>query len=102
MPTIEQPVYAVYCRLSRKKYIRRRGRRRNPDETVVVQEAIIRKYAAEKGLAISEAHIYIDNHRSAWKATGRREGWNAMMAAGRRHEFDGLLAYKTAVARHFR
>jgi site-specific DNA recombinase len=77
MPTTDAPIYAVYCRLSSKKPKGRRGRQRRDNETVVAQEAIIRKYAAEKGLAISEAHIYVDNHRSAWKPTGRREAWNA-------------------------
>ena len=38
--------------------------------------------------------MYVDNDRSAWKADGKREAWDAMIAAGRRSEFAGLLAYK--------
>jgi DNA invertase Pin-like site-specific DNA recombinase len=86
----DQPVYAIYCRLSRKPA----GRKRRDNETVERQEALCRKYAAEQGLAVSEAHVYADNHRSAWKARGPRPRWDAMVAAGKRGEFDGILAYK--------
>ncbi len=86
--TAPMPVYAIYCRLSRKKT------RSRTDKTVERQEALCRKYAAEQGLAIAEGHLYVDPHRSAWKPDGKREAWDAMIAAGQRREFDGLLAYK--------
>ena len=57
------PGYAIYARLSRKPA----GRKRNDRETVQRQEMLCRKYAAENGIAVSDAHIYVDNHRSAWQ-----------------------------------
>ena len=83
-------VYAIYARLSRKKA----KRQRNDKETVERQTALCRRYAAEQGLAVAEEHVYVDNHRSAWKPDGPRPAWDAMIAAGRRGEFDGILAYK--------
>ena len=82
-------VYAIYARRSRKK-----ARQRNDRETVERQVALCRKYAAEQGLTVSDDHVYVDNDRSAWKSSGKREAWNAMIAAGRRGEFAGVLAYK--------
>jgi hypothetical protein len=60
--------YAIYCRLSRKKYTRpgRRTRLAN-DETVQRQERDIRAYAAERHLPLDDLHVYVDNHYSAWK-----------------------------------
>jgi len=85
-----QRTYAIYARLSRLPD----GSDHDDAETVDRQMALCRRYAAEEGLRISDDHIYPDNNRSAWKPSGRREQWNAMIAAGRRGEFDGILAYK--------
>lgn len=82
-------VYAIYARRSRKK-----ARQRNDRETVERQVALCRKYAAEQGITVSDEHVYVDNDRSAWKPSGKRERWNEMIAAGRRGEFAGVLAYK--------
>jgi DNA invertase Pin-like site-specific DNA recombinase len=90
--TATPPGWAIYCRLSRRK-----TRRRNDRETVERQEALCRKYAAEHGLAVDELHVYVDNDRSAWKAAddgGSRPAWDAMITAGHRGEFAGILAYK--------
>ena len=87
----DPPVWAIYARLSRKA----RGRRRNDRETVERQVALNRKYAAQHDLTIDEdRHLYIDNHRSAWKADGARPAWDEMMLAGKRGELAGVLAYK--------
>ena len=83
-------VYAIYARLSRKKA----KRQRNDRETVERQVALCRRYAAEQGIAVAEEHVYVDNDRSAWKPDGPRHAWDAMIAAGRRGEFAGMLAYK--------
>ena len=82
--------YAIYARRSRKKA----RRQRNDRETVERQVALCRKHAAEAGPHVAEEHVYVDNDRCAWKPDGKREQWDAMIAAGRRREFDGLLAYK--------
>ena len=82
-------VYAIYARRSRKK-----AKARNDRETVERQVALCRKYAAEQGITVSDDHVYVDNDRSAWKPTGKREQWIAMIEAGRRGEFAGVLAYK--------
>jgi DNA invertase Pin-like site-specific DNA recombinase len=83
----------VYARLSKKKTGRRK-RRRNEYETVERQIAIIRRWAAEQGVTISDDHIYIDNHLSAWRPEGERPAWEAMLAAAERGEFNGILVYK--------
>lgn len=86
-------IFAVYARLSKKK-VGRAKRRRNELETVERQIAIIRRWAAEQGITISEDHIYIDNHLSAWKPKGERQRWEDMLAAAERGEFNGILVYK--------
>jgi DNA invertase Pin-like site-specific DNA recombinase len=83
-------VYAIYARRSRKKA----RRQRNDRETVERQIALSRKHAAVQGLAVSDRHEYVDNNRSAWKPDGPRPAWDAMIAAGKRGEFAGVLAYK--------
>lgn len=85
--------YAIYTRLSRVQTGRGK-RRRNEYETVERQEAIIRKWAAEQGIPVSERHVYPDNDLSAWKSDGKRGHWNLMLAAAARREFPGILTYK--------
>jgi DNA invertase Pin-like site-specific DNA recombinase len=85
--------FAVYARLSRKK-VGRAKKRRNQMEAVERQIAIVRRWAAEQGIPISEDHIYIDNHLSAWRREGERPAWEAMLAAAERGEFPGILVYK--------
>lgn len=93
MITPAQEGYALYARLSRKK-VGRAKRRRNELETVELQLSICREFAAAEGIPVSEDHVYVDNHLSAWKPGGRREDWTAMMAAAERGEFPGLLVYR--------
>lgn len=85
--------FAVYARLSRKKTGRAK-RRRNELETVERQIAIVRRWAAEQGIPISEAHVYYDNLLSAWRPEGERPEWEKMLAAAERSEFPGILVYK--------
>jgi site-specific DNA recombinase len=85
--------FAVYARLSRKKTGRAK-RRRNQLETVERQIVIVRRWAAEQGIPISEDHVFIDNHLSAWRPEGERPSWEAMLAAAERGEFPGILVYK--------
>lgn len=92
--------FAVYARLSKKK-VGRAKKRRNQLETCERQIVIIRRWAAEEGIPISDAldedgsprHVFIDNHLSAWKE-GERPRFEAMLAAAERREFPGILVYK--------
>lgn len=86
--------YAIYCRLSRKKPARRRGRRAAPDESVARQEQLNLRHAADHGLPVSPGHVYVDPARSAWKPGGARPGWDAMMAAARDHQIAGVIGFK--------
>lgn len=93
--------WGAYLRLSRLKSRGRRparGRYRDPDESVERQLALIRAYAAERGLTLPDHLVFRDNGRSAWWKPGRprpvRPGWDRMIAAGKAGEFGGLLTWK--------
>lgn len=90
-PTAEG--FAVYARLSRSKTGRAK-KRRNELETVERQITIVRRWAAEQGIPISEDHIFVDNHLSAWRPEGERPEWEKMLAAAERGKFPGILVYK--------
>ena len=85
--------WAVYARLSAKKTGRAK-KRRNYLETVDSQIADIRAFAAQKGLPISEKHIYKDNHLSAWKKNGKRPDFDEMITACVNGEVIGILVWK--------
>jgi DNA invertase Pin-like site-specific DNA recombinase len=91
-------VWGAYARLSRKKPKRRRGPRRDPDESVERQAALIRAYAAEHGLNLDPELVWLENGRSAWQKPGgpppHRPRWDAMIAAGKARRFGGLLTWK--------
>jgi site-specific DNA recombinase len=100
-PVPDQPAglpFAIYARLSRLKAkprtSRRTGRRRKDDATTARQVQLSRAYAADRGLPVDGAHVYIDNARSAWKATGARPDWGRLMAAAKRHEIAGVIGFK--------
>jgi DNA invertase Pin-like site-specific DNA recombinase len=86
--------YAIYCRLSRKKPAKRRGRRAAPDESVTLQEQLNLRYATDHGLPVSPEHVYVDPARSAWKRNGIRPDWDRMMTAARAHQIAGVIAFK--------
>ena len=95
--------WGAYARLSRKKPAgrkgqRRRGRWRDPDESVDRQIRLIRAYADEHGLNLPEHLIFSDNGRSGWQKPGGpppvRDRWEDMIAAGKAGEFGGLLTWK--------
>ncbi|MGA6159245.1 recombinase family protein [Stenotrophomonas sp. NPDC087984] len=66
---------AIYCRISQA----------NEDDQTGVdrQERICRETAARLGLNIENAHVYIDNNRSAWKRNRKRPGWDSLLEAMR-------------------
>jgi DNA invertase Pin-like site-specific DNA recombinase len=75
----------IYCRLS---YA--------PDgslEKVERQEADCRDLAARLDWAISEAHIFPDNSRSAWQRNRKRPQWDRMLQAIDDGEIDGIIVY---------
>lgn len=75
----------LYCRLS---YA--------PDgslEKVERQEGDCRERADRLGWAISEAHVFIDNSRSAWQRNRKRPGWDALLSAIVAGEIDGIVVY---------
>ena len=82
----QQPQRAgVYCRLS---YA--------PDgslEKVERQEADCRDLAQRLGWTISEAHVYVDNSRSAWQRNRNRPGWDALLAAVEDGSVDSIVVY---------
>lgn len=88
------PGWAVYLRLSRTKPRKRTGRQRDAEFSVELQLRTIRSWAAAEGIPISEEHVYVDNNRSAWKRGAPRPDFDAMVAAGKRGDFPGILAYK--------
>ena len=54
-----------------------------------------REYAAEHDLPVDDAHVYIDNHQSAWKRKGgKRPNWLRLMAAAGSGEVQGILVWK--------
>jgi DNA invertase Pin-like site-specific DNA recombinase len=88
--------YAIYTRLSRRKPVNpnRRTRTRD-DETVERQERDIRAYAVEHGLPLDDAHVYVDNHFSAWKRkAAKRPAFEAMMTAAKAGRLAGILIWK--------
>jgi DNA invertase Pin-like site-specific DNA recombinase len=85
--------WAVYARLSARKYGRAK-KRRNHLETVQSQIADIRAYAAQKELPISDKHIFKDNHLSAWKKNGKRPAFDDMITACINGEVCGILVWK--------
>jgi DNA invertase Pin-like site-specific DNA recombinase len=95
-------VWGAYARLSRKKPASRRGQRRgryrNPDESVQRQIRLIREHAAERGLNLPDHLIFYDNGRSGWQKPGGpapvRPDWDRMIAAGEAGAFGGLLTWK--------
>lgn len=94
MPKDERP-YAIYCRLSAPQRRKPGARVRAEDETVARQERLIREFADDEGLAIDEAHVYVDNHLSAWKDKGgTRPAWLAMMQAGAGQQLAGILIWR--------
>lgn len=75
----------VYCRLS---YA--------PDgsvEKVERQEADCRDLAQRLRWGISEAHVYVDNSRSAWQRNRKRPGWDALLAAVESGDVDSIIVY---------
>ncbi|MEV5688591.1 recombinase family protein [Streptomyces sp. NPDC052164] len=75
----------IYCRLS---YA--------PDgslEKVERQEADCRALADRLGWALSEAHIFPDNSRSAWQRTRSRPQWDRMLKSIEAGEIDGVIVY---------
>ncbi|MEW2635282.1 recombinase family protein [Streptomyces sp. NPDC048389] len=75
----------IYCRLS---YA--------PDgslEKVDRQETQCRERAVQLGWAISEAHVFKDNSRSAWQRHRKRPGWAALLKALEAGEIDRILVY---------
>lgn len=75
----------VYCRLS---YA--------PDgslEKVERQEADCRDLARRLGWTISEAHVFVDNSRSAWQRNRKRPGWDALLAAVEDGSIDCIVVY---------
>ena len=97
----QQIVWGAYERLSRLKSGRRRqqrhrGRYRNPDESVERQRRLIRGHAGEHSLVLPEELMFRDNGRSAWEGKDNRgrDGWEAMLRAGKAGKFGGLLVWK--------
>jgi hypothetical protein len=43
---------------------------------------LCREYASKNGIEVRDDLVFEDPDRSAWKPDGKREGWNAMLAAG--------------------
>jgi site-specific DNA recombinase len=91
--------WAAYTRLSKTKPNRKRGRQRNPDESVQRQLALIKAFAAERGLNLPEHLIFdADNGRSGWQKPGgpppHRPDWDRMLQAGKAGLFQGLLTWK--------
>jgi DNA invertase Pin-like site-specific DNA recombinase len=75
----------VYCRLS---YA--------PDgslEKVERQEGDCRELACRLGWTISEAHVFLDNSRSAWRRDRKRPGWDALLDAVEAGDIDGIICY---------
>lgn len=94
--TKDQRPYAIYARLSRKKPERPGQRRtRRDDESVERQVRETLAYAAEHGYPVDPAHIYVDNHFSAWKRKGgKRPDWNRLMGAAASGRVRGVLVWK--------
>jgi hypothetical protein len=50
--------------------------------TTARQEVLCREYTSKNGIEVRDDLVFEDPDRSAWKPDGKREGWNAMLAAG--------------------
>lgn len=57
------------------------------------QERICREMAARLGLRVDPAHVFIDNHRSAWRRNRKRPGWDQMLAEIRAGKVRHVLCY---------
>ena len=77
---------AIYCRIPRAC---------GEDQVGVdVQEARCRQFALGLGLDVLSRHTYVDNLRTAWQRDRPRPGWDGLLAATRRGEFDQVLLYR--------
>lgn len=76
---------AIYCRLS----LARHGDTTHVDD----QEKLCRKVARQRSWLVSEAHVYKDNSRSAWKRDRKRPRWDAMLVAVEHGEIDAIVVY---------
>lgn len=76
---------AIYCRISHVKDLDQTGVER--------QERICREIATRLGLVVSAVRVFVDNNRSAWSRSRKRDGWNAMLEAARRGEVSHIIAY---------
>jgi site-specific DNA recombinase len=75
----------LYCRLS---YA--------PDgslEKVERQEADCRELSQRLDWTVSEAHVFVDNSRSAWQRNRKRPAWDAMLTALEADEIDAIIVY---------
>lgn len=57
------------------------------------QEQICRRLAAVKGWQVSDAHVFRDNSKSAWKADRKRPGWDAMLEVVTAGRVDAIIVY---------
>lgn len=76
---------AIYCRISLARF----GDTINVDD----QERVCRDLAAARGWTTSDAHVYKDNSRSAWRRDRKRPGWDAMLAAVERHDVNAIIVF---------
>lgn len=75
----------IYCRLS---YA--------PDgsvEKVERQEGDCRQLATRLHWPISDAHVYVDNSRSAWQRNRKRPAWDRMLADLEAGKIDSIIVY---------
>lgn len=62
-------------------------------EKVERQESDCRQVADRLAWPVSEAHIFLDNNRSAWQRNRKRPAWDRMLAAIEAGEIDAVLIY---------
>ncbi|MGW1866171.1 recombinase family protein [Streptomyces mauvecolor] len=76
---------AIYCRISQAE---------DDDQTGVDrQERICREIAERRGLVVNQAHVYVDNSRSAWSRRRKRPGWDELLREARERGFRHIIAY---------
>lgn len=76
---------AIYCRISQAE---------DDDQTGVDrQERICREIAERRGFAVNQAHVFVDNSRSAWSRKRKRPGWDELLRAARERGFRHIIAY---------
>lgn len=76
---------AIYCRISKAT---------DEDQTGVDrQERVCRDVAERLRLQVASGKAYVDNNRSAWQRTRKREGWDALLASIRAGEVSHVIAY---------